>query len=144
MFGEVLVGTDGSDRANRAVDRAMELVSSTGDRLHIVTAYRPPSVQKLERARASAPAEVQWRISADNEAQAALRDAAKMANEAGVQAETYAEQGEPAKVILDAAKRLGANLIVVGSKGVERRILGSVPHSVSQQAECDVLIVHTT
>jgi nucleotide-binding universal stress UspA family protein len=144
MFGEVVVGTDGSERANRAVERAVELVSSTGGRLHIVTAYRPPSVQKLERARASAPAEIQWRISADSEAQAALRDAAKKASQAGVQAETYAEQGDPAKVILDTAGRLGAKLVVVGSKGVERRVLGSVPHSVSQQAECDVLIVHTT
>ncbi|MGH9080301.1 MAG: universal stress protein [Acidimicrobiales bacterium] len=143
MFETVLVGTDGSDRANRAVDRAVRLVQGTDDHLHIVTAYRPPSLHRIEKVRAAAPEEVQWRLSVDSEAQAALHQAVGTARACGVVCDTSAEQGDPATVILETAQRIGAQLIVVGSKGVERRILGSVPHSVSQQAECDVLIVHT-
>ena len=40
----------------------------------------------------------------------------------------------------------GADLIVVGSKGMQgaRRVLGSVPNKISHHAPCDVLIVNTT
>ena len=144
MFGTVLVGTDGSERANKALCKAVELASATGDRLHVVTAYRPPSLQKLEKIRATAPEEVQWRLSADSEAQAILADAERRVHESGITCETWAEQGDPDTVILDVAERVGAELIVVGSKGVERRILGSVPNSISQHADCDVWIVHTS
>jgi nucleotide-binding universal stress UspA family protein len=36
-----------------------------------------------------------------------------------------------------------ADVIVVGSKGMHRRILGSVPNSVAHKAPCAVLIVKT-
>jgi nucleotide-binding universal stress UspA family protein len=144
MFLTILVGTDGSETANRAVARAAELASQTGDVLHIVTAYQPPSVQKLEAQRASIPEEFRWRLSADSDAVATLHAAAAQALQAGVRAETRADQGDPAKVILNAAQDLGAQLIVVGCKGIERRILGSVPQTVAQDATCDVLLVHTT
>ncbi len=55
-----------------------------------------------------------------------------------------ARPGDPAKVILAAARELGAGLIVIGSKGVERRILGSVPNAITHDAECDVMVVRTT
>ena len=55
--------------------------------------------------------------------------------------------GEPAEAILDAAKDVDADLIVVGSKGLTspaRFVLGAVANTVSHHAPCDVLIVHTT
>ncbi|HYM57252.1 MAG TPA: universal stress protein [Solirubrobacteraceae bacterium] len=39
---------------------------------------------------------------------------------------------------------MGADLIVVGNKGMHRRVLGSIPNTVSHRAECDVLIVQTS
>jgi len=41
MFERIVVGTDGSPTASKAVVRAAELAARTGDALHIVTAYRP-------------------------------------------------------------------------------------------------------
>jgi len=62
----------------------------------------------------------------------------------GVKAETHFATGNPAKVILKKARDVGADLVVVGCKGIQRKIRGSVPNSVSQGADRDVLIVHTT
>jgi nucleotide-binding universal stress UspA family protein/nitrite reductase/ring-hydroxylating ferredoxin subunit len=53
--------------------------------------------------------------------------------------------GEPGKTIARLAEQLGSELVVVGNKGIAgaRRVLGSVPNTVSHDAGCDVLIVHT-
>jgi len=140
----IIVGTDGSETADRAVARAAELASEGGAVLHIVTAYKEPSVQQLEAQRASLPEEFRWSVSSNNEAQYVLKCAAALASRMGVKAETHFATGNPAKVILDKARDLGADLVVVGCKGIQRKIRGSVPNSVSQGADRDVLIVHTT
>ena len=57
-----------------------------------------------------------------------------MAEEAGVDVEIFARQGDPADAILDVAEEQGADLIVVGNKGMtgaKRFLLGSVPNKVS-------------
>jgi nucleotide-binding universal stress UspA family protein len=53
--------------------------------------------------------------------------------------------GDPGKTIARLADEDGSDLVVVGNKGIAgaRRVLGSVPNTVSHNAECDVLIVHT-
>jgi nucleotide-binding universal stress UspA family protein len=144
VFETIVVGTDGSETANRAVARAAELASGSGGVLHVVTAYKAPSVQKLDAQRASIPEEFRWSVSADHEAQDILRNAATIASQFGVKAETHLSQGDPARVILKAADDLGADVVVVGCKGIDRRILGSVPITVTQEAGTDVLLVHTT
>ena len=42
MFNSIVVGTDGSDTADRAFARALQIASLTGARLHVVSAYSPP------------------------------------------------------------------------------------------------------
>jgi nucleotide-binding universal stress UspA family protein len=143
MFERIVVGTDGSATADKAVTRAIELAAVTGDALHVVTAYRPTSIGKLESDRALLPEEFRWVLSADGEAQAILKAAALRAEAAGVTTATHALEGDPAAAILNTAERLEARLVVVGSKGIERRIRGSVPNTVTQDANCDVLVVHT-
>ena len=140
----IIVGTNGSEAASRAVARAAELASETGAVLHIVTAYKTPSVQKLQAQRASLPEEFWWSVSADSEAQDILRCAAKHASKMGVTAETHLATGNPAKVILKTAQDLSADIVVVGSKRIERKIRRSVPGSVSRNSDRDVLVVHTT
>ena len=53
-------------------------------------------------------------------------------------------QGDPADVLCAIAEQHGADLLVVGNKGMQRRVLGSVPNSVSHKAPCSVMIVKTT
>jgi nucleotide-binding universal stress UspA family protein len=63
----------------------------------------------------------------------------------GLAAEAHAAQGNADDVILSTALEVGADLIVVGSKGMRgaRRYLGSVPNSVAHGAHCAVLVVKT-
>ena len=42
------------------------------------------------------------------------------------------------------ADECGADILVVGNKGMQRRVLGSVPNTVTHKAACSVLIVKTT
>jgi nucleotide-binding universal stress UspA family protein len=57
------------------------------------------------------------------------------------------DEGPPGDVLLGIAEDHGADLVVVGSKGMtgaSRFVLGSVANTVSHHAPCDVLVVHTT
>ena len=69
-----------------------------------------------------------------------------MARKAGVEAEFHAATGEPAEAVVRVASRIGADLIVVGNKGMRgaKRVLGSVPNSIAHHAPSAVLIVDTT
>jgi nucleotide-binding universal stress UspA family protein len=62
----------------------------------------------------------------------------------GLRATGFAREGDPAHVICDLAERHAADLLVLGNKGIHRRVLGSVPKSVSQNAPCSVVIAKTT
>jgi nucleotide-binding universal stress UspA family protein len=140
----IVVGINGSETGDRAVARAAQLASDAGAALHIVMAYKPPSVQKLEALRASLPEEFRWSVGADSEAQYTVRCAAERASRMGVKVETHLATGNPEKVIIKTAQDLGADLVVLGSKKVERKIRRSVPMSVSQATDRDVVIVRMT
>ena len=68
----------------------------------------------------------------------------EQAEAAGLKWASEAMEGEPADVIVTLAEKHDADVIVVGNKGMERRVLGSVPNSVSHKANCSVFIVKTT
>ena len=101
-------------------------------------------MQKIQALRASLPEEFRSSVSADSEAQITVRHAADQASRMGVRVETHLATGDPAKVILETAQHLGADVVVVGNKWIERRIRGSVPGGVNRGADRDVLIVDTT
>jgi nucleotide-binding universal stress UspA family protein len=76
-----------------------------------------------------------------------LGEGAEGVQEKGVEVETHAREGDPADAILDVAEETGADLIVVGNKGMtgaKRFLLGSVPNKVSHHAPCSVMIIRTT
>ena len=64
----------------------------------------------------------------------------------GVDVESHSVEGAAAHVILDLAKEIEADLIVVGNAGMKglRGHLASVPNTVAHKAECAVLLVPTT
>ena len=78
-----------------------------------------------------------------------LREARERAKTAGAQdIEERALVGAPAAALVNLAKEVNADLLVVGNVGlngsVALQLLGSVPANVSHRAKTDVLIVHTT
>jgi nucleotide-binding universal stress UspA family protein len=73
-----------------------------------------------------------------------LENAAAQVQADRIVVESLAEHGHPVKVILDQAKRMKADLIVLGTnghRGVKRLVLGSVAESVVRSAGCPVLVV---
>ena len=66
-----------------------------------------------------------------------------LAKERGLKYASEARSGDPADVLCEIAEDQGADVLVVGNKGMRRRILGSVPNSVSHKAPCSVVIVKT-
>jgi nucleotide-binding universal stress UspA family protein len=137
MFERILVGTDGSESATRAVAKAVELARRDGAELIVVHAHPDPNVgyalasdvsPTLERVKAIMN-EIETKLAAD------------------INVRTVVRQGDAASVLLDVAEEEKAGLIVVGNKGMtgtRRFLVGSVPNRVSHHAECDVLVVHTT
>jgi nucleotide-binding universal stress UspA family protein len=147
MFSSIVVGTDGSDTAKKAVAAAVDLAKQIGASLDIVSAYEPVPQSRLREEARQAPEDMQWMINPREDVEATLRDAAEELEEAGIEVEIFAREGDPADAILDVAEERGADLIVVGNKGMtgaKRFLLGSVPNKVSHHAPCSVLIVRTT
>jgi nucleotide-binding universal stress UspA family protein len=145
MFQSIVVGTDGSETAAKAVEAAVELARTLGARLDIVSAYEPISNQRLREEARQAPGDLQWTINPREDVEATLAEAAEAAD--GLDVQTFARQGDPADAILDVAEERGSDLIVVGNKGMtgaKRFLLGSVPNKVSHHAPCSVLIIRTT
>jgi nucleotide-binding universal stress UspA family protein len=146
MFSCIVVGTDGSETASKAVRAAADLAVSLGATLDIVSAYEPVSGQRLRLQARQAPEDTQWMINPREDVEATLSEAAESIADARLAVETYAREGDPADAILDVAEERGADLIVVGNKvmtGAKRFLLGSVPNKVSHHAPCSVLIIRT-
>ena len=147
MFRSIVVGTDGSDTAKKAVDEAIDLAKALGAGLCVVSAYEPVSKARLRDEARQTPADLQWMVNPREEVDATLSDAAELVRAAGVEVETFAREGSPADAILDVAEERSADLIIVGNKGMtgaRRFLLGSVPNKVSHHAPCSVLIIRTT
>jgi nucleotide-binding universal stress UspA family protein len=146
MFASIVVGIDGSDTAREAVRQAMQLARSVGARIELVSAYEPVADARL-RESIVVPEDLHWIINPREDVEATLEEAAAEIRAAGVDVDVFARQGDPADAILDVAEERGADLIIVGNKGMtgaKRFLLGSVPNKVSHHAPCSVLIIRTT
>lgn len=147
LFNRIVVGTDGSESAAEAVRQAVELAGLTGARLDVVSAYEPVPNRRVESEVAQAPGDVAHESGPREEATFALDSAVGAATAAGVEVTPHAMDGDPADAILDVAEKVGADLIMVGNKGMtgaRRFLLGSVPNKVSHHSPCSVIIARTT
>lgn len=142
MYERIVVGTDGSSTAGRAVRQALRLAKLTGGTVHVVTAWQAvPAMAAAGTMAAGLPLAVD-----DGEWAAALhREVGDQAEIAGVPVLSHAVQGTPAQVLLEVAKQVEADLLVVGNVGMHgiRGHLASVPNTVAHKAPCAVLVVPT-
>lgn len=144
MYANVVVGTDGSATAARAVEHAAHLAASSGATLHLVHAVRLPS-----RAALVAPDLAAVAVGADADAERhgrrLLDDAAAKLLADGLAVRTHLSVHGAADALCAVAEEQQAEVIVVGNRGMKgaRRLLGSVPNDVAHRAACAVLIVPT-
>ena len=92
-----------------------------------MSAYRSVPLRKLQQQRGDVPEEFAWDIHDRSEVDATLARAAKAANVAGATCVVHAAEVDPVSAILDVPTQEEAGLVVVGNKGMERRLLSSVP-----------------
>ena len=144
MIQTITVGTDGSDTASKAVEFALDVAEKFGAKVVVASSYRPVGEDRLRQEQREAPQDIQWSINPTEDVDKALRSVEEMARKRGLEVTSEARQGDPAEVLCDIAEQHGADLLVVGNKGMHRRVLGSVPNSVSHNAPCSVVIVKTT
>lgn len=145
MFQTILLAYDGSDHAKNALQTAAGLAVTFGAELHLCHTPQledPPIVigSFVPDMKASPTdqdfAEAGRRVADDAEARAA-RAGARFA-------EIHIGRGDPAEHTLAVAERIGADLIVMGRRGVSAAralVMGSVSLAVSQRAHCAVLTV---
>jgi nucleotide-binding universal stress UspA family protein len=142
VYEVVVVGTDGSERADVAVKQALSWAKQFGATLHMVHVVRPGAASELADSLQTQVQVSGMREEKDNVTAQLLADA----EADGVSVEVRTPSGDPADAILGAAKSLSADLIVVGNRGmsgVKRFVLGSVPNKIAHQSDCSVLIVDT-
>ncbi|MDX2357236.1 universal stress protein [Dietzia sp. PP-33] len=146
-YKKVVVGTDGSESSYRAVDRAATLAADESATLVIACAYVPADPRSVSQA-ADQLGEDAYQIRGDNPAEDIVRTARDRAAAAGASSvEARTVKGAPVETLIKLADEVGADLLVVGNKGLSSltgRLLGSVPADAARRATCDVLIVHTT
>lgn len=120
MYQKILIATDGSPTAARATATGGDLAKAVGASVLLLYVGESGPGEKV-LAEAAAGLEVPT--------------------------ETKVVSGDPDDKILEVAESEGADLIVIGNKGMtgaKRFLLGSVPNQVSHHAGCNVLIVKTT
>ncbi|HEX6659426.1 MAG TPA: universal stress protein [Ilumatobacter sp.] len=137
-MNEIVVGVDRSDTARRAAESAAELAHALDTTLHIVMCVKPG--QGVNLAVGSDQFRTDW-----------VTDSLQFLDDMKLtlphdKITRSALEGDPAKVMCEEARRLGARIIVVGNRRVQgaSRVLGSIASDVTKQATCDVLIVNTT
>ncbi|MFC5379883.1 universal stress protein [Aquipuribacter nitratireducens] len=142
-YRTVVVGYDGSDDAERAVDAAADEVSEGGT-VHVVTAFVPSPVGDV-----LLPTELVGAgpVAGDPHGVEAARQrvALKRLRRQGVACEGHLVPDGAAAAILDVARREHADLVVVGGRGrggSRRFVRGSVAARVASHAPVSVLVVH--
>jgi nucleotide-binding universal stress UspA family protein len=146
-YRSIVVGTDGSATAQAAVLHAAGLAKAFGASLRVVSAFHPHKADDIAKLQQGVPDDLAWVVTDSGQAEDLARAGVKAAQEAGARdVRTRVEAGDPAEVLISIADEVGADLIVVGSKGMTsatRFVLGNVPNKVSHHAPCDLVIVHT-
>ncbi|HSS66233.1 MAG TPA: universal stress protein [Gammaproteobacteria bacterium] len=174
MPRRIVTAVDGSENAQRAVEAASDLAKTHNADLYLVhvvgsgpipeaLAHMAEIEHMTEAQRSSAPqnvANVFGNLATAERAasspavaheihqalgQRLLKGAAASAREKGARSvEVMLCEGNPAHAILDAAKKIDADLIVLGTRGLSNLkglLLGSVSHKVIQLSTCSCLVV---
>jgi nucleotide-binding universal stress UspA family protein len=135
----IVVGSDASEPANRALERAAQLAEAFSAKL-VVTSVAPVAIPAVRGTYGPIdPTDTPQ----DHERE--LVQAQQRLQGRNVTAQYQVALGEPAETIVQVAEAVGADLIVVGTRepGLIQRLLGqSVSEEVQRRAHCDVLIVH--
>jgi nucleotide-binding universal stress UspA family protein len=145
MYRSILVGTDCTDTAGVAVEHAAQLAQAVGATLHVVSVYRTPATLAMASAGFGSGESEAWSEAAYEDRRQQVAAIASQLRERGLDVTVHIERGDPAGAILAVATEAGADLVVVGSRGMNglRRMFGSVPNAIAHAKSFHVLVVRT-
>ena len=133
------MGTDGSATAAEAVKAAAEMARRYEAELVLLGVFQDGG----SGPGADNP-ELQWASSPSARLREVLDRTEKEVRGSGVECRTLTDEGEPGEVLVRLAESCEADVLVIGNKGMHRRVLGSVPNTVTHRAPCSVFVVKTT
>jgi nucleotide-binding universal stress UspA family protein len=139
MLTKVAVGTDGSATAAEAVRAATEMARRFDAELILLSAF-----QDSGRGSGDSDPELEWAWSPEARLRAILERTEAEVRRSGLECRTLTDEGDPAEVLVRLAESCEADVLVIGNKGMHRRVLGSVPNTVTHRAPCSVYVVKTT
>ena len=137
---KILVPTDGSDSSMRAADFALKLAKHFMS--EIIGIYVIDRIILEEISKVHERHEVEEEIK--RKAERCLNYIAKSAEREGLKASSILVEGQPHDQIVRHAESLGADIIIMGSKGrrgTNRILIGSVAERVIEYAPCPVLVI---
>jgi nucleotide-binding universal stress UspA family protein len=142
VYSTIVVGTDGSATATKAVERAAALAGTCGAKLHLVQGCGSAAVTSADLVAVAMPDMSQAVEAVRN----LLEITAEELRGRGFEVEAHVVTSSGPEAVLGVVDDIEADLVVVGSQGMSgkrRFLLGSVPNAVSHHAPCDVLIIRT-
>jgi nucleotide-binding universal stress UspA family protein len=137
MFKKILHANDGSDPAFRALQLAITIAKQNGADLHSVSVEEiPPMPEFIEEVR-------ETRGVAARRFHPVLQRARAMAEQQGATLQTHVLAGHPVRTVVELARELDADLLVIGATGhsaLYERMIGSRADRIIQLAPCPVLV----
>jgi nucleotide-binding universal stress UspA family protein len=146
---KILLAVDGSAYSEAAIEEVGKRPWPPQSEIKIITAAETPLMVGMEPWAISPEYFEELEKSLREAGDAVIRDALKKLKESGDKTSkisTEIIQGPPRQVIVEEAEKWGADLIVMGSRGLgtwNRLLLGSVSSAVVHHAKCSVEIVRT-
>ncbi len=140
----LMVATDFSACSKEALDQAIQLAQKMNGRLTLLHVFESPFFYPAETPLGSYPEAYQWLQDFKQEEIKNLDALSDEIRKEGLPVETIFKEGSPSIEIIQTAKEIGADLIVMGThgrKGLSHVVMGSVAERVAREAPCPVFIV---
>src|SRR4029077_8265483 len=138
MFAKILHANDGSEHAFHALSLALALAKQNNSELHMISVeeidYMPEFIEEIREETGTAARRFHK----------VLQRARGMADESRVKLDTHVVAGHPVRDIVELAKELKVDLLVIGATGhsaLYDRLIGSRADRIVQLAHCPVLVV---
>ena len=138
MLSRIVVASDGSQGARRALSFAADLAKTHGVELHMI------SVEELPQFPASVDEVVEEKSVANTFFQRVTADAEAEARTQGIALKTHVRAGHAVRTIVEFVERERADMLVIGYMGhsaLYNRVIGSTTDRLVELAPCAVLVV---
>jgi len=141
MYSKILVATDGSENSEKAAKHAVSIAEAFKSNIVAIYVVNEVVVSSIATKLDEKPDKLEKKL--EDEGMKYLDHVEELAKNKKIKVEKIVRRGTPASEIVAEAKRLGVDLIVMGThgEGGSKPLMGSVAERVIHWAHCPVLVV---